>query len=111
MQGEGNPVVAQQLMEQMASLVMAATRMQAASRVLKNPGTFDGSDPRNFMSWKFVFTSLLNFGEPKFQKLLEKVEEMAAMPSTSDYNIALRNRNCQANSTPSSQATRKAASA
>ena len=85
MQGEGNPVVAQQLMEQMASLAMAPTRvataaenaltatsrsgggsaasgLQAASRVLKNPDTFDGNDPHAFMSWKFVFTSWLNFG-------------------------------------------------
>ena len=31
MQGEGNPVVAQQLMEQMASLAMAATRAATAA--------------------------------------------------------------------------------
>lgn len=81
---QADPAVTQQLMEQVTNLAMAATRaataaesalqataggssssssgLQAASRVLKNPDTFDGSNPHDFMSWKFVFTSWLNFG-------------------------------------------------
>ena len=38
------------------------------------------------MSWKVVFTSWLNFCEPKFQKILEKIEEMADMPTMSGYS-------------------------
>ena len=53
---------------------------------MKDPDTFDGSDPHNFMSWKVVFTSWLNFCEPKFQKILEKIEEMADMPTMSGYS-------------------------
>ena len=71
---QGDPAVTQQLMEQVTNLAMAATRaataaesalqataggasssassgLQATSCVLKNPDTFDGSNPHDLMSW------------------------------------------------------------
>ena len=59
--------------------------LTAASKVLRNPDTFDGSDPHGFLTWKFVFTSWLTFAEPKYKAFLEKVEELDHMPAMSAY--------------------------
>ena len=60
--------------------------LTAASKVLRNPDPFDGSDPHGFTTWKFVFMSWLTFAEPKYQKLLEHVEQLDHMPSMSEYS-------------------------
>ena len=59
--------------------------LTAASKVLRNPDTFDGSDPHGFLTWKFVFTSWLTFAEPKYKAFLQKVEELEHMPAMSAY--------------------------
>ena len=60
--------------------------LTAASKVLRNPDPFDGSDPHGFTTWKFVFLSWLTFAEPKYQKLLERVEQLDHMPSMTEYS-------------------------
>ena len=60
--------------------------LQAAWKILRDPEPYNGSDPHSFMTWKFVFTSWLNFVEPKFKALLEKVEQLDTVPSMSDYS-------------------------
>ena len=60
--------------------------LTAASRVLRNPDVFDGTDPHGFVSWKFIFTSWLTFAEPKFQQMLDKVEALDTLPAMSEYS-------------------------
>ena len=57
-----------------------------AVTIKRNPDPFDGSDPHGFTTWKFVFLSWLTFAEPKYQKLLERVEQLDHMPSMTEYS-------------------------
>ena len=90
----------QQMMQSMAALTEAATKaatsaekalttmqgggsassssgdgMIAASKILKNPDTFNGDDPTMFQQWKFTFSSWLVYGDQRFQEILENVEK------------------------------------
>ena len=71
----------QAMLQQVAALAQAATRaasaaekalssigesrssdgLQAASRILKSPDTYDGTDIMGFMAWKQQFSSWLKF--------------------------------------------------
>ena len=61
------------------------TCLSTASRVLRNPGVFDGTGPHAFVTWKFIFISWLTFAEPQYQQLLEKVEQMDRLATMSEY--------------------------
>ena len=60
--------------------------LQAASRILKAPDTFNGDDPMQFAPWRFQCTSWLKFGDSRYTTLLEKVEAMTTSPSISIYD-------------------------
>ena len=60
--------------------------LQAASRILKAPDTFNGDDPMAFASWRFQFTSWLTFGDSRYTTLLEKVESLTSAPSITTYD-------------------------
>ncbi len=99
-------MVANQMMEQMGILAQAATRaataaeraltasnlrraqdgLQAASRALKPPDTFDGTEVMNFIPWKQQFTSWLSFGDTRFSDRLERIEKMESAASIGSYN-------------------------
>ena len=96
---------ANQMMEQMGILAQAATRaataaeraltasnlgraqdgLQAASRILKPPDTFDGTEVMNFIPWKQQFTSWLSFGDTRFSDRLERIEKMDNAPAIGSY--------------------------
>ena len=96
---------ANQMMEQMGILAQAATRaataaeraltasnlgraqdgLQAASRILKPPDTFDGTEVMNFIPWKQQFTSWLSFGDARFSDRLERIEKMDSAPAIGSY--------------------------
>ena len=96
---------ANQMMEQMGILAQAATRaataserdltasnlgraqdgLQAASRILKPPDTFDGTEVMNFTPWKQQFTSWLSFGDARFSDRLERIEKMDNAPAIRSY--------------------------
>ena len=60
--------------------------LQAASRILKAPDTFNGDYPMAFASWRFQFTSWLTFGDSRYTTLLEKVESLTSAPSITTYD-------------------------
>ena len=81
---------AEQTLGQVQSMTSSATSssegLQAASRILKTPDTFNGDDPMQFASWRFQFTSWLTFGDSRYTTLLEKVEAMTTSPSIASYD-------------------------
>lgn len=48
--------------------------LQAAVRILKSPDAYNGEDPCAFAIWKFGFTSWLSHGEPRYQPILDEIE-------------------------------------
>ena len=58
---------------------------QAASRILKSPDTFDGTDILGFMSRKQQFSSWLSFGDNRFSDKLERIEKLTSAPSITSY--------------------------
>ena len=85
-------VSAEQTLNQVQGMTSSATSssegLQAASRILKAPDTFNGDDPMQFASWRFQFTSWLTFGDNRYTTLLEKVEAMTSSPSIGSYDTA-----------------------
>ena len=83
---------AEQTLNQVQGMTSSATSssegLQAASRILKAPDTFNGDDPMQFASWRFQFTSWLTFGDSRYTTLLEKVEAMTSSPSIGSYDTA-----------------------
>ena len=95
----------EQVLQQVSILAQAATRaataaeraladinvgrasdgLQAASRILKSPDTFDGNDVMNFIPWKNQFASWLSFGDNRFSDRLEKIEKLTSAPSIASY--------------------------
>ena len=61
--------------------------LSAATRVLKNPDTFNGDDPYSFSTWKFAFTSWLSYGDSRYQAVLEEIERHVGQPMRA-YNPA-----------------------
>ncbi len=82
---------AEQTLGQVQSMTSSATSssegLQAASRILKAPDTFNGDDPMQFAAWRFQFTSWLTFGD-RYTTLLEKVEAMTTSPAIASYDTA-----------------------
>ncbi len=60
--------------------------MESASKVLKNPHTFNGEDPTSFSSWKLTFETWMAYGDDRFGELLGKVERMTKPPIYSTYD-------------------------
>ena len=83
---------AEQTLNQVQGMTSSATSssegLQAASRILKAPDTFNGDDPMQFASWRFQFTSWLTFGDSRYTTLLEKVEAMTSSPSIASYDTS-----------------------
>ena len=83
---------AEQTLNQVQGMTSSATSssegLQAASRILKAPDTFNGDDPMQFASWRFQFTSWLTFGDTRYTTLLEKVEAMTTSPSIASYDTS-----------------------
>ena len=83
---------AEQTLGQFQTMTISATSssegLQAASRILKAPDTFNGDDPMQFASWRFQFTSWLKFGDSRYTTLLEKVETMTTSPSIASYDTS-----------------------
>ena len=83
---------AEQTLGQVQTMTSSATSssegLQAASRILKAPDTFNGDDPMQFASWRFQFTSWLTFGDSRYTTLLEKVEAMTTSPSIASYDTS-----------------------
>ena len=65
---------------------VAQTRLSMASRVLKNPECFTGDDPHSFSAWKFGFCSWLSFGDPRFQRGFEAVEQLKQSEDIKPYS-------------------------
>ena len=95
----------QAMLQQVAALAQAATRaasaaekvlsgigegrssgLQAASRILKSPDTFDVTDIMGFMSWKQQFSSWLSFVDGRLTEKLERVEKLSSAPSITAYS-------------------------
>ena len=76
---------AEQTLGQAQTVTSSATSssegLQAASRILKAPDTFNGDDPTQSASWRFQVTSWLTFGDSRYTTLLEKVEAMTVSPT------------------------------
>ena len=68
--------------------ISSSEGLQAASRILKAPDTFNGDDPMQFASWRFQFTSWLTFGNSRYTILLEKAEAMTSSPSIASYDTS-----------------------
>ena len=64
----------------------AQAGLSMASRVLKNPDCFTGDDPHSFAAWKFGFCSWLSFGDPRFQRGLEAVEQLKQSEDIKPYS-------------------------
>ena len=81
---------AEQTLGQVQSMTSSAKSssegLQAASRILKAPDTFNGDDPMQFAPWRFQFTSWLTFGDSRYTTLLEKVESLTSAPSITTYD-------------------------
>ena len=60
--------------------------MESATKVLKNPDTFNGEDAASFMGWKLNFETWMSYGDERFNDLLGKVERMDRAPSYSPYD-------------------------
>ena len=60
--------------------------LQAASRILKPPDTYNGEDVMLFQQWKHQFTSWLCFGDGRYSDVLPVLEKKSAAPEWSTYN-------------------------
>ena len=60
--------------------------LQAAVRILKNPGAFSGDDPLSFIGWKFTFCSWLSFGDGRFQKCFDNLEKLGPDEQAPPYS-------------------------
>ena len=60
--------------------------LQAASRILKPPDTFNGDDVMAFQQWKHQFTSWLCFGDTRYQEALDLLEKRETAPEFATYN-------------------------
>eukprot|EP00435_Cladocopium_sp_Y103_P054239 s2915_g17.t1 len=54
--------------------------LQAASRILKPPDTFNGDDVMQFQQWKHQFTSWLCFGDGRYSEILDILEKKGKRP-------------------------------
>jgi len=54
--------------------------LQAASRILKPPDTYNGEDVMLFQQWKHQFTSWLCFGDGRYSDVLPVLEKKSAAP-------------------------------
>eukprot|EP00435_Cladocopium_sp_Y103_P023051 s1251_g5.t1 len=60
--------------------------LQAASRILKPPDTFNGDDVMQFQQWKHQFTSWLRFGDGRYNDALDALEKKEVAPPWASYN-------------------------
>ena len=59
--------------------------LQSASKVLKNPDTYNGEDAMGFALWRFQFTSWLTYGDTRYADMLTKVDKMTDAPDIATY--------------------------
>ena len=62
--------------------------LESASRILKNPDYFGGSDisESSFGLWKHQFSNWLTFGDDRFRTLLEAAETQSAEATMEDFS-------------------------
>ena len=60
--------------------------LSAASKILKNPDSYNGDDPHAFAAWKFSFTSWLSFGDGRFQQAFDDIDKMAPSADFKAYS-------------------------
>ena len=69
-----------------ASSSTSTPSLEAATKTLKSPDTYNGEDPSAFMTWKMQLESWLSYGRQQCAKFLSKPEQTKTVPDPSEYS-------------------------